>query len=166
MSEAFSSMFSSTWRMASLTLTAWARRRMSDDSSDQKRMFAIISVINSELSPARDKVCMSPRRPYFGSLQIDISDASLRSDVCPRTPEIGPLDLEKGELLHLRIFIDRSIVEVFANGRQCLTIRVYPERNDSSGVSVFARGSAAKLVSLDAWQMRSIWPELKDLEGK
>jgi len=112
------------------------------------------------LFPKRDN-----RRPYFGSLQIDISAASLRSDVFPRTPEIGPLDLEKGEPLRLRVFIDRSIVEVFANGSQCLTIRAYPERDDSSGVSIFARGGAAKLVSFDAWQMRSIWPELKDREG-
>jgi len=45
---------------------------------------------------------------------------------------------------------------------QCLTLRAYPEREDSRGVSLFARGSAAKLVSLDAWQMRSVWPQLKD----
>jgi hypothetical protein len=31
---------------------------------------------------------------------------------------------------------------------------------------VFARGSEAKLVNLTAWQMRSIWPELKDEEGR
>jgi beta-fructofuranosidase len=60
--------------------------------------------------------------------------------------------------------VDRSIVEVFANGRQCLTIRAYPEREDSSGVSLFARGGAAKLVSLDLWQMRSVWSELESAE--
>ena len=64
------------------------------------------------------------------------------------------------------MFLDRSVLEVYANGRQCLTVRVYPEREDSNGVSIFARGSEAKLVSLDAWQMRSIWPELSHREGK
>ena len=104
---------------------------------------------------------------YFGvsSLQIDISAASLRSDVYARTPEIGPLKLEEGEPLRLRIFVDRSILEVFANDRQCLTVRVSPELEDSTGVSLFARGAAAKLVSLDAWQMRSIQSELKRREG-
>jgi beta-fructofuranosidase len=106
------------------------------------------------------------QRPGTSALQIDVSAASLRSDVLARTPETGPFTLEEGELLRLRVFIDHSIVEVFANGRQCLTIRAYPEREDSSGVSAFARGGVAKLVSLDAWQMRSVWPELKAREGR
>jgi beta-fructofuranosidase len=64
------------------------------------------------------------------------------------------------------VLIDRSIIEVFANERQCLTIRAYPTREDSTGISLIARGSEAKLVSLSAWQIRSIWPELKFREGK
>jgi len=95
------------------------------------------------------------------ALQIDVSTSSLRGDVFARTPEIGPLKLEKNEPLRLRIFVDRSIVEVFANGRQCLTVRAYPEREDSNGVSVFARGGEGSLGSLDGWQMHSIWPELQ-----
>lgn len=100
-----------------------------------------------------------------GSLQVDVSRASLRSDVFARTPEIGPIKLDEGEPLRLRVFVDRSVVEVFANGRQCLTIRAYPQREESAGVSAFARGGAARLVSFAAWQMRSIWPELKYREG-
>ena len=107
-----------------------------------------------------------PRRPNCRELAIDVSRASLDPSICSRSPEIGPLYLEKGELLRLRVFIDRSVVEVFANGRQCLTLRTYPSREDSTGVSVFARGNEARLVSLTAWQMRSIWPELKTKEGK
>ena len=104
-------------------------------------------------------------REHECRLGIDTSRASLGLDVEARPPEVGPLTLSEGEPLALRIFIDRSIVEVFANGRQCLTVRVYPGREDSCGVSVFARGGEAKLVSLDAWQMRSVWPELKSREG-
>ena len=90
----------------------------------------------------------------------------LSPEVASRTPEIGPLYLEDGEPLRLRVFIDRSIIEVFANGRQCLTLRAYPVRPDSTGVSVFARGSEAGLVSLTAYQMKTIWPELKAKEGR
>jgi beta-fructofuranosidase len=99
-------------------------------------------------------------------LMIDVSQASLSPAIASRTPEIGPLYLKDGEPLHLRVFIDRSVIEVYANGRQCLTLRAYPTRPDSTGVSVFARGSEARLVSLTAWQMKSIWPELKDQEGR
>ena len=99
-------------------------------------------------------------------LMIDVSRDSLSPVVAARTPEIGPLYLRNGEPLRLRIFIDRSIVEVFANGRQCLTLRAYPTLKSSTGVSVFARGGEAELVSLVAYQMKSIWPELKSQEGR
>ena len=99
------------------------------------------------------------------ALSIDVSEASLSPDVLARSPETGLLYLEDHEPLRLRVFIDRSIIEVFANERQCLTIRAYPSREDSSGISLMARGSEANLVSLTAWQMRSIWPELKSREG-
>jgi len=35
---------------------------------------------------------------------------------------------QPGEPVHLRIFVDRSVVEVFVNGRQCVAVRVYPGR--------------------------------------
>ena len=59
--------------------------------------------------------------------------------------------------LKLRVFIDRSIVEVFVNDRLCVAERVYPGRRDSRGVSLRAQGADAQLVSLDAWQMSSIY---------
>ena len=99
-------------------------------------------------------------------LMIDTTRASLGSNIASRSPEIGPLYLEDDEPLRLRVFIDRSIVEVFANGHQCLTLRAYPTRRDSTGVSVFARGGDAHLVSLDAYQMKCIWPELRSQEGR
>ena len=110
-------------------------------------------------------VPLQGRRANPGWLQIDTSQSSLAGDVHGRPPEQGPLDLAADEALHLRIFIDRSIIEVFANDKQCLTLRVYPSRADSAGVTLFARGGAAQLRSLSAWQMRSVWPELKSLEG-
>ena len=61
------------------------------------------------------------------------------------------------ELLELRIFIDKSSVEVFANNRRYMTVRVHPSREDSLGVRLRAQGSDAILVSLDAWQMKNIW---------
>lgn len=100
-----------------------------------------------------------------GTLSIDVSDASLDPAVGARTPESGPVWLEPGEPLRLRIFIDRSIIEVFANERQCLTARAYPSRDDSTGVSLFANGGAARVASFTAWQMRSIWPELTEKPG-
>ena len=91
------------------------------------------------------------------TLQIDISESSIRADVLASYPETGPIILNEGENLRLRIFVDKSILEVFANGRQCLTIRAYPDREDSVGVALFARGGDAYLETLKKWDIRSIW---------
>ena len=66
---------------------------------------------------------------------------------------------DPAEPLRLRVFVDRSVVEVFVNERQYLAMRVYPGRHDSLGVSLRAQGQDAVLESLDAWQMNTIWPQ-------
>ena len=57
----------------------------------------------------------------------------------------------------MRIFVDKSVVEVFVNGKQCVAVRVYPERTDSVGVSLRAQGKDAVLQALDVWQMATIY---------
>ena len=50
--------------------------------------------------------------------------------------------------------MDKSIVEVFANdGRRVLSRRVYPDREDSSGLSLFARGGPAMATSIKVWDI-------------
>jgi levanase len=69
----------------------------------------------------------------------------------------APLGLSSQGLIQMRIFLDRSSVEVFANdGSLSLTNRVFPSDN-ADKVTVFARGGKARLVSLSAWKMRSSW---------
>lgn len=100
-----------------------------------------------------------------GTLRIDVAKASLDKEIVYRTfvmkpgenPTVtaqeAPFSLTKGELLTLRVFLDRSILEVFANRRQCLTQRIYPTRPDSLGVALFAEGGDAEVESLAAWDM-------------
>ena len=64
----------------------------------------------------------------------------------------APLELAAGEKLRLRVFLDRSMLEVFANERQAMTQRIYPTRPDAQEVQVFARGGSAQ-VEGTAWQM-------------
>jgi beta-fructofuranosidase len=92
-----------------------------------------------------------------GIICLDGSRSSERSDVWVRPPERTTLE-RAGEPLRLRVLIDRSIVEVFANERRYLAIRVYPGREDSLGVSLRAQGNEAVLKHLNAWQIKSIWP--------
>lgn len=88
---------------------------------------------------------------------LETSHSSLHPDVRPRAPETAPLLLDKDEPLRLRIFIDKSIVEVFINGKQALAARVYPSKSNSTGVSLLSIGKDSELKSLEAYQMKSIY---------
>jgi beta-fructofuranosidase len=94
-----------------------------------------------------------------GVLVLDSTNASVLPDVFARPPEGASLFLEPGELLELRIFIDKSVVEVFANEKQAISQRVYPGLRDSTGVSIKSIGRNSGLVSLDAWKMKSIYED-------
>ncbi|MFA7370115.1 MAG: GH32 C-terminal domain-containing protein, partial [Kiritimatiellales bacterium] len=106
------------------------------------------------------KVCRSPggeeETPIFYDvteqmLKIDTTKSGLREG--SKKTEAGPFALKSGELLTLRIFVDRSVVEAFANDRQAVLRRIYPSRTDSIKVSVFANGGTARVKQVKAWQM-------------
>ena len=94
---------------------------------------------------------------WHDALVIDTCRTSVLPEVLARPPETAPFKLEEGELLEFRVFIDRSILEVFANNRRYMTVRVHPGRDDSVGVRMRAQGSDALLISLDGWEMKNIW---------
>ena len=62
------------------------------------------------------------------------------------------VDSSPDEPLVLRIFVDKSIVEVFANDRQSIGRMVYPTL-DGSGISLFAEGGDAEVKSVKAWEL-------------
>lgn len=103
-------------------------------------------------SPARDEETRIVYERAAGRLVIDRTrSGGGHAD----SPSIA-LPLDPGDILDLRIFIDRSIVEVFANGHACLTARVYPTRSESDGVALFATGGAARVLSFDAWRLPDV----------
>jgi sucrose-6-phosphate hydrolase SacC (GH32 family) len=68
-----------------------------------------------------------------------------------------PVPTAPGGSLALRILVDRSSVEVFADsGMAVITDRIYPSAR-SRGAALYARGGAAQLLDLKAWRMRSAW---------
>jgi beta-fructofuranosidase len=58
--------------------------------------------------------------------------------------------------LRLNIFVDCSVIEVFANGRACVTARSYIADPSESPVSISARGGSAKLRSLVMYELKPI----------
>jgi len=88
-------------------------------------------------------------------LKVDQEKSSLSPEEV-RGVTSGLFELAAGETLKLRVFLDGSVVEVFANGRACLTDRVYPTRADSLSLGLVTRGGSARHLHLDVWQMRAI----------
>lgn len=83
-----------------------------------------------------------------------------------REAQSGAFALEPGETLSLHIFLDNSLVEVYANGRACLTTRIYPTRADSCGIRLYAQGGSALLTSLDVWTLRPLTMQAYEPPGK
>ncbi|MDD2436129.1 MAG: glycoside hydrolase family 32 protein [Massilibacteroides sp.] len=91
------------------------------------------------------------------AISVDNLNSSISDRVNIRIPETADVEIKEGELVHLHIFIDKSIIEVFVNNRQCVALRTYPERDDSQWFSIKAHGKNALLKSLNAWQMKNIY---------
>ncbi len=91
------------------------------------------------------KICLDPK---FSSVSEEMVGRDMQEDIL----SFG----EKG-VLNLHVFLDKSIVEVFANDKVCLTKRVYPSLDSSVGIYLFSSGGNAKLLSFDAWDIGSVW---------
>jgi sucrose-6-phosphate hydrolase SacC (GH32 family) len=116
-------------------------------------------------SPDDQEATVIVWEPARGALSVDLSRSSLDPAIVHRTfcmhggdnppanVQEAPLALSAGEPLRLRVFLDRSIIEVFANGRQCLTQHVYPTRADSLGLAFFSEGAAGTVRRVRGWPM-------------
>ncbi|MFN8521651.1 MAG: glycoside hydrolase family 32 protein [Chloroflexota bacterium] len=80
-------------------------------------------------------------RPETGTLRVGTIDAPF-----------AVADLPDGEDLELRIFVDKYIVEVFANGRQAV-LAAHMDRS-ASGLDAFSVGVPTSFDAVDVWRMR------------
>ncbi|QSG13202.1 Glycosyl hydrolases family 32 (levanase/invertase) [Halapricum desulfuricans] len=87
-------------------------------------------------------------------LVVDRKESSLDEGV-DTTPHRMPVKLTDEGTLRLRLFLDRSVLEIFADDAQCLSSRIYPTLEESHGVDLFASVDPVHLRSLDVWEMRS-----------
>ncbi|MBN2329653.1 MAG: glycoside hydrolase family 32 protein, partial [Candidatus Omnitrophica bacterium] len=66
--------------------------------------------------------------------------------------EGGPFELRDGEPLVLRVFVDKSIVEAYANDRQAVARSIYPTLG-GRGAALFSEGGDAIVTSIRAWDL-------------
>ncbi|KAL5327737.1 hypothetical protein ACEPPN_005442 [Leptodophora sp. 'Broadleaf-Isolate-01'] len=96
----------------------------------------------------------------IGNHQITVhrSRSSLEN-LGENSPDTGKFHLLPGEDLNVRIFVDNSIVEVFANDRFALTSRVYPSLEASIGASYDFGYFDQTKIEFRCWEgLKNAWP--------
>ncbi|WP_135304473.1 glycoside hydrolase family 32 protein [Haloarcula amylovorans] len=105
-------------------------------------------------TPGRDEYTPI-RYSHTSEISVDRARASHDPQATNATQRMGVTPYDSP--LSLRVFVDGSVVEVFANERHCLTTRVYPTSEDATGISLSAEGGRATVASLDVWEMDGAW---------
>ncbi|MHB9024492.1 MAG: glycoside hydrolase family 32 protein [Armatimonadota bacterium] len=119
-----------------------------------------LTLLPGEAAQCGVKVCCTPDGTEQTTICYDAAEGMLKIDTRqsslgegPKVVEAAPFALRPNEPLHLRVFIDKSIIEVFANDRQAVARRIYPTRPDSVGVTLFAQGGEVTVPRLHAWEI-------------
>jgi beta-fructofuranosidase len=106
------------------------------------------------------KICCSPNGEEQTVILYDRADKKLKIDTTrsslglgPKLVESAPFELLPNESLKLRVFVDGSLIEIFANERQAITRQIYPTRKDSVNVLLFSQGGPTQVSAIEAWQM-------------
>jgi sucrose-6-phosphate hydrolase SacC (GH32 family) len=82
---------------------------------------------------------------------VDRSRSSKNPGVNRHT-DSGRFEAESGEPVEMHVFLDRSMIDVFMNGRDAFTSRIYPSRPDSKRLGIVCTGTAT-LKELNVWRI-------------
>ncbi|SHR25143.1 Levanase precursor [Mycobacteroides abscessus subsp. abscessus] len=88
---------------------------------------------------------------------VDASKMSVDPDVA-KTSSSGTLSTE-GENVKLHIFLDRSMIETYANGQKSITTRAYPTKADALGLELWSKNGKANIVSMKVYEMGSAYSD-------
>lgn len=91
------------------------------------------------------------RQSHETVAQLDTAHSTLCGNV--RVPDEQSFWLAPEEPLNVRVFLDRSVVEVFVNGTVSLAARVSPVSGENRRFSMTACGDDLKLEKLESYQL-------------
>ncbi|GJN72682.1 hypothetical protein PLICBS_006757 [Purpureocillium lilacinum] len=117
--------------------------------------------LNVRLSPDEEEVTRIIVNLRDGHITVDRSRSSL-AGLGASTPDSGRFALLPGEdEMRLRVFVDGSLIEVYANDRFALTSRVYPSLDGSLGAScLLSEGYEESDVKVAIWGgLKGAWPQ-------
>lgn len=98
------------------------------------------------------------------SLMVNRDKSTLDPDERTRGIQGGKLELN-GDSLKLHVYLDRSMIEAYANELKSLTTRAYPSRDDALGLQLWADGNV-QVKSMEVWSMKSAYGETVPVQMK
>ncbi len=70
----------------------------------------------------------------------------------------APFELKAGENLELRVFLDKNMIEVFANERQAV-VASHKYAAGNTGIRLFSKGGDVMVKDIKSWKMKSTYAE-------
>lgn len=126
--------------------------RQSENGEEQLPI--IFNRNDNTLSMDLSKASANPKVSYPASNYKDILEKMPPQNRLVRR-QVAPFTLKEGEPVDLRVFVDKSIVEVFVNDRICLTQLIYPTRADSVAVAVVC-DAPITVERIQIWDMHPV----------
>ena len=94
---------------------------------------------------------------YYDALKeeivIDQTHSSLKEDI-PLNIRTGKYKLDLSKPIDFHLFIDGSVVEIFINGEDVLTTRIFPLKPNSNNLEIFTKGVDIE-AKADIWTLNS-----------
>ena len=90
---------------------------------------------------------------YDAAAKELVMDTTRMKDGFKPVVERAPFELAEGETLDLDVFVDRRVVEVFANGRQAISRFACPKSTEALGVVLSAKDGPATYGTVEVWEL-------------
>ena len=94
---------------------------------------------------------------YDAEIRQLVFDAARSGSPVRAVRESAPLFLAEGERLNLRIYVDKSVIEVFANERQAICRRVYRKNGAAPKIRIICENDS-RIESIEAYEMMESMP--------
>ncbi len=124
-----------------------------------------VQLLEGHIGDARElQIMFGPSAPNEFGLDVHCdskgqSGLPIRVNRLAKTLRIGtvtaPFELKPGEETTLRVFIDKNMVEVFANDRQAI-VAAHPYSKNALGVQLVSEGPAM-VTEAKSWRLKSIY---------
>ncbi len=157
--EALRSLRGEHFQIANLALTASSADAVEALSGDTLELHALFDTAGAKrvglrfrASPDREEETLLVYDVEASRIILDRSRSS-RNPSVDRSIVSGPLTPMADGRIELHVFLDRSMIDVFLNGRDAFTSRIYPTRPDSQRVGLVC-SEHASLMALNIWRIK------------